>query len=147
MRRLAASQKLLQVAALGRQMHKPPAAVTVIGFLHDIAFIDQGRQHTVEGLLGDLQDRQQFRHADARVGADEIDRPVMGAAHVVIGQDGVGFAREVTVGEEQQFHGVAQVVIARRQGIGLLLDPGDLFIHDGFLHRGRRKIWSKTPQK
>ena len=47
--------------------------------LRDIAALDEVGQHAGQGLLGDAQDRQQLGYGNARMAADEMHGPVMGA--------------------------------------------------------------------
>src|SRR3546814_17342278 len=55
---------------------------------------------------------------DAVVAADEVDDPVVRTAEAVVDQDLVGLAGEVAVGEEQQFHRLAQFLLAQEERIG-----------------------------
>src|SRR3546814_20921373 len=55
---------------------------------------------------------------DAGVAADEVDDPVVRPAEAVVDQDLVGLAGEVAVGEEQQFHRLAQFLLAPEERIG-----------------------------
>src|SRR3546814_13409668 len=74
-------------------------------------------EHGGERLLGDAQNGQQFRHRDARVAADEVDDAVVSPAEAVGGENLVGLAGEVAVGEEQQLHRLAQLFLAQDEGV------------------------------
>ena len=50
-----------------------------------------------------------------RITADEIDRPVMGAAKFVFRQNGVGFGGEIAIGIEQQLDTLAQFLFTEEK--------------------------------
>ncbi len=70
-------------------------------------------------LLGDFQNIEQLRHAQTRVPVDEMQHPMMGAAEAVLGQNLVGFAREIAIGEKQQLRASDKLIPA----LGVLLRP------------------------
>ena len=64
--------------------------------------VDQLLQHAGQALLGDLQDLEQVGDPQAGMAVDEMQHAVVGAAEPELGEHGVGLAREVAIGEEQQ---------------------------------------------
>ena len=89
------------------------ALVLDAGALLDETGLDQFLQDAVEALLGDLQDVEQFGDRQARAAVDEMQDAVMGAAEAVFGEDAVGIADEIAIGEEQKLdqvvgHGVGR---------------------------------------
>ena len=85
-----------------RRGEKALAAVGAAGLLLDISLVDQLLQHAAKALLGDLEHVEQVGDAQAGVSVDEMQNAVMGAAEAEILEDGVGVAREVAIGEEQE---------------------------------------------
>ena len=49
-----------------------------------------------------LQDQQDVGDPQARIAGDEVQHAVMGAAVAELGEDRVGIAGEIAVGEKQQ---------------------------------------------
>src|SRR6185295_3077532 len=70
----------MKFPALRREVEKALPAVAFSLALDDVAPLDELAQHTSERLLGDLQDRQEFRNAHARITSDEMNDPVVGAS-------------------------------------------------------------------
>ncbi len=87
--------------------------------LHDPAVVDQLLQDRGQALLGDLEDLQEVRDPEARVAIDEVQHAVVGAAEAELGEDGIGVAREIAVGEEQQLDDREQAGVGRRRGVAL----------------------------
>ena len=83
--------------------------------LLDIALGQQVDQHARQALLGDPEQGQQLGDVDARPGADEMQRAVMRAPEARLGQHRVDGAREVAMGEEQQFLRGPQLLLAQEQ--------------------------------
>jgi len=82
--------------------------------LHHITFVDELFEHAAERLLGDLQDIEQVRNFHAGIAVDEMQHAVMGAAEAELGQNLVGIADEVAIGEEQELDEV-EIGLARLQ--------------------------------
>ena len=105
----------------GGGVEQPLAPVGRAGPALDEALVDQFLEHPVEALLGDPQDVQEFGDRQARLAVDEMQHPVMGAPETEVGQDAVGIADEVAIGEEEQLDQVvgrplAGMVLGRRAG-------------------------------
>ena len=111
--RLRRREPLGERAALVGGKQQPLAAVRAAGALHDIALVDQLLQHAAQALLGDVEDVEQIGDAQARMAIDEMQHAVMGAAEIEIGEDGVGIAGEIAIGEEQQLGEFEQLRLRR----------------------------------
>ena len=111
---LASSQG--QVVALRGGEQQALAAVGRAGAAVDEPGFDQFLEHPVEALLGDAQNVQEFGDRQARLTVDEVQHPVMGAPEAEIGEDPVGIADEVAVGEEEKL----DQVVDRRLGQDLV---------------------------
>ena len=76
---------------------------------------DQGAQNTIEGLLGDAQDRQKVVHRGARRAVDEVDGAVMGAAISLFGQDTVGIGGKAAIGKEHRLDPLSQLFVCQKE--------------------------------
>jgi hypothetical protein len=63
----------------------------------------QFAQHARQTLLRDLQDFQEIGDAHARIAVNEIQHAVMGAPETDFGEDAIGLADEVAIGQEEGF--------------------------------------------
>ena len=103
MRRVCSlARRQRELVALRRVIEQPLAAVRGAGPLLDEVLLDQLLQDPVEALLGDAQDVEQFGDGEAGLPVDEMQDAVMRPAEAVVGEDAVGIADEVAIGEEEQ---------------------------------------------
>ena len=103
---MAASMRLVCVAAFFGGVEQALAAVGLAGLLFDIAVVDQLAQHAGKALLGDFQDIEQVGNRHAGLEVDEIQDAVVGPAETLPFKQCISIADEVTVGEEEQAHDV-----------------------------------------
>ena len=114
--RLQAVEAARQGGALVGRVQQPLAAVALARLLLDPALVHQLLEHAGQALLGDLQDLEQVGDAQARMAVDEVQHAVMRAPEAELGQDGVGLAREVAIGEEQQLDEGDEMGVGARRG-------------------------------
>ena len=100
----------LQAGKLHRQrltcradIEQPLAAVVGAFFLDHIAFIDELFEDAAERLFGDPQNVEQVGNLHAGIAVDEMQHAVVRAAETELGQNFVGVADKIAVGEEQKF--------------------------------------------
>jgi len=93
-------------AFLGYQQQSLPAIAGPY-LLVDQTVVDQASEDSSETLLGDLERFQQMTNGDAAVGANEIQRTVVGATQVVLFENSIGYIREVSISKEHQLDGFA----------------------------------------
>ena len=105
-RRLQICELRYQRVALCGGEKKALAAVVVAALLHDVAFIEQLLENAAKRLLGDAQDVQKIGDLQTRVTADEVHDAMMRAAEAERGQNVIGIADKIPVGEEQQLDDV-----------------------------------------
>ena len=72
-------------------------------------------QHPVEALLGDLQDVEKLGDVRPGLAVDEVQHAVMRPPEAVVGEDPVGVADEVAIGEEQQLDEVVGRLLGERR--------------------------------
>ena len=77
------------------------APIVLPANLRNEAAIAQVLQHPRKTLLGDIEDFEEIGNANARMPANEMQRPVMRAPEAQLGEDFIGISGEVAVGEEQ----------------------------------------------
>src|SRR5262249_9252062 len=103
----------LELGSFYREFEKPLPPVPWARTLEDQALADQLAEDTVQALLGDAQNAEQFADGDPRVASDEMDHTMMGASKIVLRKNLIRFGGEIAIGEVQQFDSLPHVVIAR----------------------------------
>ena len=93
---------IASASPFGGDVEQALAAVVRALLLHDVALVDQLLEHAAERLLGDLQHVEQLGDLHAGMAVDEVQHAVVRAAEAELGQDVVGIADEVAIGEEQE---------------------------------------------
>ena len=88
--------------AFGGNEEKPLPPVGRAGALDHIAIVDQLPQHAAEALLGDFENIEEIRDADAGVAVDEMQHPVVRPPETEASQHRVGVTDEVAIGEKQK---------------------------------------------
>ena len=141
--RLHGVEPARQGGALVGRVQQPLASVGLARHLHDPPLVDQLLEDAGQTLLGDLEDVEQVGDAQAGMAVDEVQHPVVRPPEPVLGQDGIGLAREIAIGEEQQLDegdelrvrawrgGLARPLVNRRpmpaQQLGIYVSHVDLF--------------------
>jgi len=111
----------LQFPARRRQGQVALAPVVLTDGRDHQPLVNQVAEHSVQRLLGDLQDIEQPGHRDPRTAVDEVDRPVMRPAQPALCQHRVRIAREIAIGKEQKLDAPAQLAIGQRRFFTLVI--------------------------
>src|SRR5512145_1857476 len=102
-----------QNGALGGCAQATLAPVGDARLLLDPPGVDHLLQHRGKALLGDLEDFQKVRDPEPRMTLDEVQNAMVGAAETKLGEDGIGIAREIAVGEKKQLDDREQTSVGR----------------------------------
>ena len=114
-RRCAAESSCSSCRPAAVRMQVAVAAVLDADAALDEAVVDELAQHAVQALLGDAEEVEELVDGEAGPAVDEVDRAVVGAAVLALGEDAVGVGGEAAVGEEHQLDALPQLVVGQEQ--------------------------------
>jgi hypothetical protein len=73
-------------------------------------------QYAAKGLLGDAEGLQECADRLVRLSRDEIERPMMGAAHALLGKALIGLLVKMAIAEEEQLGTAANLGFTEEKG-------------------------------